>query len=71
MTVNETPNMGDMFKDTAKVTKAVTEAVHNAARVHKLLGIPMAIWRDGKVVIVPPEEIDVPPSDTPPQLPIF
>ncbi len=26
---------------------------------HKRLGESIAVWRDGRVVIVPPEEIDV------------
>ena len=28
---------------------------------HKKLGYSIAVWRDGKVVIVPPEKIKVPP----------
>jgi hypothetical protein len=33
---------------------------------HKKLGEPIVIWRDGKVVWVPPEEIEVPddPSES-------
>jgi hypothetical protein len=30
--------------------------------MHKCLGNPIAVWRDGKVVIVPPEEIEIPPD---------
>lgn len=36
------------------------EAVRKALLVHKRLGNPIAVWRDGRVVLVPPEEIDVP-----------
>jgi len=28
--------------------------------MHKRLGNPIATWKDGKVVIVPPEEIVIP-----------
>lgn len=30
--------------------------------MHKRIGNPIAVWRDGKVVIVPPEEIEIPPD---------
>ena len=33
------------------------KAVQHALSVHKRLGNPIATWKDGKVVIVPPEEI--------------
>jgi hypothetical protein len=33
------------------------EGVRRALSIHKRLGNPIAIWKDGKVVIVPPEEI--------------
>jgi len=35
-------------------------AVNHALQMHKRLGNPIAIWKDGQVVIVPPEEIVVP-----------
>ena len=41
----------------------VFEAIHLAAREaiarHKALGQSIVIWRDGKVVVVPPEEIEL------------
>ena len=42
-------------------------AARDAVRRHKLLGESIAVWRDGKVVVVPPEEIVVPdlPDDAP------
>jgi hypothetical protein len=39
------------------IDKALEEAAHQALRMHKRLGNPVVIWRDGKVVWVPPEEI--------------
>ncbi len=38
--------------------KAVTEALAE----HRLHGIPIAIWRDGKVVRIPPSKIVIPDS---------
>ena len=41
-------------------------AVNHALLMHKRLGNPIATWKDGKVVIVPPEEIVVPTDVTEP-----
>ena len=40
--------------------KALREAVAEAIAEHKLRGHPIIIWRDGKVVSIPPEEIAIP-----------
>jgi len=41
----------------AEITKSLQAAGQSAWRRHKALGHPIVIWRDGKVVTVPPEEI--------------
>lgn len=38
------------------------QAVRDALRMHKRLGNSIAIWQDGQVVIVPPDEIVVLPE---------
>jgi hypothetical protein len=38
---------------------AAGRAVKDALREHKLKGSPVGIWQDGKVVWVPPEEIEI------------
>ncbi len=43
--------------------RAMRKAVREAVRRHKLLGYPIAVGRDGKVVWIPPEEIEVPPEE--------
>ena len=44
--------------------RAMRKAVREAVRRHKLLGNPIAVGRDGKVVWIPPEEIEgSPPED--------
>ena len=35
------------------------QAVRDTVREHKLLGQPIVVWRDGKVVWIPPEEIEL------------
>jgi len=49
---------GDFFAEHAKdIEKILQRAVNQALLMHKQLGNPIATWKDGKVVIVPPEEI--------------
>lgn len=39
--------------------KALKEAVAEALVDHKVKGIPIVVWRDGKVVEIPPDRIGV------------
>jgi len=43
-----------------KAERALKEAVAEALVEHKRQGNPLAIWRNGKVAWIPPEEIVVP-----------
>src|SRR5689334_19610271 len=45
------------------VERAMQRSVRKALREHKRLGHSVAVWRDGKTVILAPDEIDVPESD--------
>jgi hypothetical protein len=58
----------DVFGTPRRVEAAMNRGVRDALRRHKLLGESIAVMRDGKVVIVPPEEIVVPelPEDAAP-----
>ena len=49
----------DWMRDTEAIEQAMGEAIQDTLREHKLLGYPIVIWRDGKVVWVPPEEIEL------------
>jgi hypothetical protein len=44
------------------IEKILQRAVNHALLMHKHLGNPIASWKDGKVVIVPPEEIVISPE---------
>ncbi len=53
----------DYFAEHAiDIGRVLQRAVNHALLMHKRLGNPIATWKDGKVVIVPPEEIVVPPD---------
>ncbi len=51
----------ELENDVARAEKALREAVQEAPWRHKLAGSSVAVWRDGRVVWIPPEEIPVPP----------
>lgn len=53
----------DFVAEHAKdIETVLRRAVNHALLMHKRLGNPIAIWKDGKVVIVPPEEIVISPE---------
>jgi len=47
------------FLEGTPIDEAIAEGVREARRRHKLLGNPVAELRDGKVVIVQPEDIEL------------
>lgn len=47
-----------ILQDDALVGAALETAVRQAIREHKEEGLPLAVWRDGKVVWVPAEELE-------------
>jgi hypothetical protein len=59
MPESESKQIRDFFSDSARVTQALGRAVQNALRVHKALGHSVVGWENGKVVIIPPEEIEI------------
>ncbi|MBI2524456.1 MAG: hypothetical protein HYV93_00580 [Candidatus Rokubacteria bacterium] len=56
------PTPLERVEDIPRILKAMTEAVREALLRHKRLGNPVAVWRDGRVVWLRPEEI---PGETP------
>jgi hypothetical protein len=49
--------IGRLFADGRAVDEALRLAVRDAIRKHKRHNVPLAIWRDGRVVWVPAEEL--------------
>lgn len=52
----------NLYRDAEQVEKLFQLAVREALIMHKRIGNPIATWKNGKVVIVPPEEIEIPPD---------
>ena len=47
-----------------EIGKVLQRAVNHALLMHKRLGNPIASWKDGEVVIIPPEDIIIPPDES-------
>jgi hypothetical protein len=47
----------DLLQQADEIERIFHLAVEHELSIHKRLGNPVAAWRDGKVVIIPPEEI--------------
>jgi hypothetical protein len=61
--LNRAPPTKESLKDIpmdVRAEMALKEAVADAIAEHKRIGRSIVIWRDGKVVKIPPEEIVVP-----------
>ncbi len=53
-------NRRDLFdRYSEEINKAFERAVREALLKHKRAGNQVAVWRDGKVVLLQPDEIDV------------
>ena len=52
-------DIDQIFEDGTAIDQAVSDAVRDALLFHKRMGNPIATWRDGKVVWIPPEQIEV------------
>jgi hypothetical protein len=55
----------NLARQTALIEEIVRKAVRKALWIHHRLGNPICVWRDGKVVWVPPEKIPEEFGETP------
>ena len=49
----------ERVEDTERILEVMKQAVRDALIRHKRLGNPIAVWRDGRVVWIQPEDIPV------------
>jgi hypothetical protein len=54
-----------LFEEGTEIDAALRSAVREAVLRHKRLGQPIVEWRDGRVVLTPPDEIEVDDSPAP------
>ena len=46
-----------------QIMNAFNRGVRTALLEHKRAGVPIVVWRDGKIVHIPAEEIEIPDLD--------
>jgi hypothetical protein len=46
-----------IFREGTLIDEAIAKAGREAVLQHKQKGLPLVIWRDGQIVLVPPEEL--------------
>lgn len=51
--------IAEAFADPDKITKALVRGVRDALLKHKQAGNPIVVWRNGKIVWLKPDEINV------------
>ena len=49
----------EAFSNPEKITKALVQGVRDALLKHKKAGNPIVVWRNGKSVLIKPEEIPI------------
>jgi hypothetical protein len=54
-----------IFRERTLIDEALNAAVREAVLAHKQKGLPLVVWRDGKIVWIPPEDLDVGESPAP------
>ena len=59
MPKKKTKNIAKIFEEGTLIDEALAKAVREALRLHKQAGNPVVEWRNGEIVWIPPEEIDV------------
>jgi hypothetical protein len=46
----------------ASISRALNEAARDAVELHRQAGIPLAVWKDGKVAFVPADDVVTKPK---------
>jgi hypothetical protein len=56
--VHEESHISRMFCEGTPIDNAINAAAKRAIIEHKQKGQPLVVWRDGKTVLIPPDELD-------------
>lgn len=52
------------IEEARNIEVILRRAVAHALLIHKQAGNPIATWKDGKVVLIPAEEIEIPNEES-------
>ena len=53
-------DIGRIFREGIAIDQAIVAARRRVILRHRQLGIPLVIWRDGRVVEISPDSVDLP-----------
>ncbi len=59
MASNAEKDISRIFREGTLIDKAIALAAKSAILQHKQKGQPLTVWRNGKTVLIPPEELDL------------
>jgi hypothetical protein len=51
-------DISELLSDPEVIAQAADEAIQDVILRHKQMGLPMAVWKDGGVAWVAPEELE-------------
>jgi len=57
MAAEKSKNIARLFREGKPIDDAMNAAVRQAVRKHKQAGQPLVAFRDGKTVLIPPDQI--------------
>jgi len=55
---NEEKDISRIISEGTPIDNAIIAAAKRAIIEHKQKGQPLVVWRDGKTVLIPPDELD-------------
>lgn len=58
MRIEATRDIDRLFSEGTPIDEAVEQAAREARRRHRLAGTPMVVYRDGRIVKVPADQLD-------------
>ncbi len=64
MSARSSRDIASIIRDGTAIDRAIVAARRRVIQRHRQLGVPLVIWRDGMVVEVAPDSVDL-PDDTP------
>ena len=56
-------DIGALLKDRTVIDSAMRDAFHAAIRRHRQGNVPMAMWEDGRTVLVSPFDVPLPEDE--------
>ena len=56
-----------IFRDGTAIERAIVASFAETIRRHRMTRTPLAIWKDGRVVMMDPDEVPIPDVDAVPK----